>query len=78
MVSPRGYYIAHGMVHDSQDNPRIMESLLGSMIINVYVAHEKKTNVEVDFSDVLSAEHSADDETIIKYYTRLAQACNLI
>ncbi|KAJ8554019.1 hypothetical protein K7X08_024697 [Anisodus acutangulus] len=41
-------------------------------VINVYVAHEKKINGEVDFYGILSVEPSADDETIRKHYRRLA------
>ncbi|XP_059304144.1 uncharacterized protein LOC132056097 [Lycium ferocissimum] len=43
-------------------------------VINVYVAHEKKINGEVDFYGILSVEPSADDETIRKHYRRLALA----
>ncbi|XP_049393138.1 uncharacterized protein LOC125857571 [Solanum stenotomum] len=43
-------------------------------VVNVYVAHEKKTDGEVDFYSVLSVEPSADEETIRKHYRRLALA----
>ncbi|WMV21198.1 hypothetical protein MTR67_014583 [Solanum verrucosum] len=43
-------------------------------VVNVYVAHEKKTRGEVDFYGVLSLEPSADDETVRKQYKKLALA----
>lgn len=43
-------------------------------VVNVYVAHEKKTDGEVDFYSVLSVEPSAEEETIRKHYRRLALA----
>ncbi|XP_055827146.1 uncharacterized protein LOC129895449 [Solanum dulcamara] len=43
-------------------------------VVNVYVAHEKKIDGEVDFYSVLSVEPSADEETIRKHYRRLALA----
>ncbi|TMW97053.1 hypothetical protein EJD97_006293 [Solanum chilense] len=43
-------------------------------VVNVYVAHEKKTRGEVDFYGVLALDPSADDEAVRKQYKKLALA----